>query len=98
MKAIVNKAPDGFGQEPEKYRYDVLFLQSGLSARSALKELSLREGVDQAFSGKATLYFQRLIARAGQSHLTKLVGTPLYQQLTIRNWNTTSKLLAMLEQ
>lgn len=85
MREIVNKAPAGFGQKPEKYRYDVLFLEDGLDGSRALKELSVREGVDEANAGKTVLFFCRLIARITQSHLTKLAGTPLYKQLTIRN-------------
>ncbi len=41
------------------------------------------------------LYFLRLIAQASQSQRVRLVGLPIYQQMTIRNWNTTCKLLAL---
>ena len=30
--------------------------------------------------------------RAAQSQLSRVVGTPAYQNMTIRNWNTTVKL------
>jgi uncharacterized protein (DUF1697 family) len=43
------------------------------------------------------LYFSRLISRASQSHLSKIVTIPEYQRMTIRNWNTTTKLLRMME-
>jgi len=34
---------------------------------------------------------------ASQSHLTKIIKLPVYQNMTIRNWNTTTKLLALME-
>jgi uncharacterized protein (DUF1697 family) len=97
MKSIVTDAPKGFGKQPEKYRYDVIFLFEPLTAKEALKNVPLREGVDQAFAGKDVLYFSRLIAKATQSKLSKVASMPMYKSMTIRNWNTTTKLLSMLE-
>jgi uncharacterized protein (DUF1697 family) len=61
-----------------------------------MESVTAREGVDRAFAGNGVLYFSRLISRASQSHLTRIIGTPVYQSLTIRNWNTTTKLLEMM--
>ena len=57
----------------------------------------MKEGVDQAFAGTAVLYFSILISKATQSHISRIAGLPVYQSMTIRNWNTTTKLLAMME-
>lgn len=93
---VVADAPKGFGSEPDKYRYDVLFLQVGLSPKQALEQVSTKDGVDTVHAGTQALYFSRLISRATQSHLSRLIKQPVYKQITIRNWNTTSKLLEML--
>jgi uncharacterized protein (DUF1697 family) len=97
LQQIVEGAPKGFGQEPAKYRYDVLFLRPPLTAKSALQQVPIREGVDQAFAGKGALYYSRLISKATQSRLSKVVALPIYKEMTIRNWNTTSKLLALMD-
>jgi uncharacterized protein (DUF1697 family) len=97
MQAIATGAPTAFGREPDSYRYDVLFLRDHLRAADALASVSVRDGVDRAYAGDSVLYFSRLIARAGQSHLNRIVGSPVYQDLTIRNWNTTVRLLALME-
>jgi uncharacterized protein (DUF1697 family) len=46
--------------------------------------------------GKHVLYFSRLISRASQSHLSRIISLPMYQNMTIRNWNTTTRLLAIM--
>lgn len=97
LAAIIQSAPVDFGQDDEKFRYDVIFLKEPLTPKQAMKSVSVREGVDTADAGKQALYFSRLISRASQSHLTKIIGLPVYQNMTIRNWNTTTKLLAMME-
>jgi uncharacterized protein (DUF1697 family) len=97
MKAVVARAPEGFGSEPASYRYDVIFLKEPLTPPEVMNSITTKEGVDQAFAGEGVLYFSRLIARASQSHLTRIISLPLYQSMTIRNWNTTVKLLQMME-
>ena len=97
MRTIVDGAPMGFGREPDTYRYDVIFPKAPLTARSAMKDIQTKDGVDTAHLGTGALYFARLIARASQSRLSKIVSIPIYKSITIRNWNTTTRLMQMLE-
>jgi uncharacterized protein (DUF1697 family) len=96
LQEIVENAPKGFGSQPAKYRYDVLFLKEPLTASEALKSVRTQPGVDTVQAGKGVLYFSRLISKAAQSQLPRLTGLPVYQHLTIRNWNTTTKLLQLM--
>jgi uncharacterized protein (DUF1697 family) len=96
MRAIVDKAPTGFGTDPAGFRYDVIFLKPPLTAKVAMRSISMREGVDEVVPGPGVLYSSRLVSRLTQSRLNKIVGTPAYANMTIRNWNTTTKLTAML--
>jgi uncharacterized protein (DUF1697 family) len=98
MRDVVKRAPKGFGILPAKFRYDAIFLKEPLTAAVAMKSVVLREGVDEAHAGAGVLYFSRLIARATQSQLSRIVGLPVYQSMTIRNWNTTTRLLALMEE
>jgi uncharacterized protein (DUF1697 family) len=98
MRAIVRGAPPGFGSDPGAYRYDVIFLKPPLSAREAMATVSTRAGVDEAHLGRGVLYFSRLAAKASQSRLSSIVGSPIYPRITIRSWNTTARLLGMLEE
>jgi uncharacterized protein (DUF1697 family) len=98
LRDTVKHAPKGFGSQPAKYRYDVIFLKEPLTATEAIKSVRTKPGVDTAHAGKAVLYFSRLISKAPQSHLPRLLALPIYKSLTIRNWNTTTKLLALLEE
>jgi uncharacterized protein (DUF1697 family) len=93
---IVERAPAGFGQSLARYRYDVIFLRQPMTAAEAMRSLSLKEGVDAAHAGNGVLYFSRAVARLSQSRLSKIVTHPAYQSMTIRNWNTTTRLLALM--
>ena len=97
MRATVDRAPKGFGSQPSKYRYDAIFLKEPLTAREAMKHVPTNPAVDTADAGTGVLYFSRLTAKATSSRLNRIVGSPIYPSITIRNWNTTTKLLALME-
>jgi uncharacterized protein (DUF1697 family) len=97
MRAIVDRAPNGFGSEPARYRYDVCFLKPGTTAKQVITGLPLKEGVDRIWGGTGVVYFSRLTSRASSSRLNRVASLPVYKQMTIRNWNTTTKLLELLE-
>ena len=97
MRAVVSNAPSGFGERPETYRYDVIFLKAPLTASTAIEDVPARPGVDEAWAGSGVLYFSRRIDQASRSYLSRLASMPVYQRVTVRNWNTTTRLLAMME-
>jgi uncharacterized protein (DUF1697 family) len=96
MRAIVVKAPKGFGAKPARYLYDVVFLKEPLTARAAMSRIDTKPGVDEACAGTGVLYLSRLAARATQSRLNRIASSPIYPSVTIRNWNTTTKLLELM--
>lgn len=97
LRHIASRAPEGFGTRPEHYRDDVLFLMAPLTASVAIKGVPIKAGVDRVYAGTAVLYFSRLIRRASQSRLSRIVSMPIYQNVTIRSWRTTISLLQMMD-
>jgi uncharacterized protein (DUF1697 family) len=97
MRNVLRGAPPGFGREPDKYHSDAVFLKKPLTAAKAMRVVTPKEGVDRAWPGAGVIYFRRLSARRTQSRLSRIMSTPEYALMTIRNWNTTMKLLDMIE-
>ena len=98
LRNVVRKAPPGFGDQPDRFHSDAVFLKHPLTSRQAMGVVQLREGVDQAWPGTGVVYFARLSERRTQSRMSTIVGTPEYQRMTIRSWSTTTKLLALLDE
>jgi len=97
MQATVKSAPPIFGG-PD-HRCDVIFLKHPLSTEEAFGALpSPREGVDQSWIGPDVLYFARLTALATKSRLSQIASSPIYPRITVRNWNTTATLAALLDE
>lgn len=97
LKEVIEEAPKGFGSNKDKYRYDVIFIKPPLKAKETMKEMPIKEGVDHGAAGEHALYFSRLIAKATSSKISRIIQMPIYQFMTIRNWNTTTKLQALIE-
>src|SRR5262245_13169036 len=88
LRAIVEGAPKGFGLQPAKFRYDVCFVREPVTVAVVMKALRLNEGIDTAAPGRGVIYATRLIAKRSQSRLSRVASSPIYQDITIRNWNT----------
>lgn len=96
LKAIVNNKPKGFGDQPEKYHSDAIFLMN-IDTAQAMPIFKSREGVDKIWPGDGVIYSQRLSAERTKSRLSTIMASPLYKAMTIRSWNTTVKLLDIVE-
>ena len=76
-------------------RVTVGFLMRGTSVRSAASLVRPREGIDELVTAPGALIWatrKDALTRSG----IRLVGTPLYKEMTLRNLNTTLKLAELL--
>jgi uncharacterized protein (DUF1697 family) len=96
VRAVIGKRPKGFGDHPETYHSDAVFLMD-IDAASAMRVFDPRPGVDEVWPGTGVIYSQRLSAERTRSRLSKVMGTPAYKSMTIRSWQTTMALLERME-
>ncbi|NLX10148.1 MAG: DUF1697 domain-containing protein [Chloroflexi bacterium] len=96
LQAVIDNKPEGFGEQPEKYHSDAIFL-IGIDAAQAMPAFNPREGVDNVWTGEGVIYSQRLSAQRTKSRLSTIASSPTYKSMTIRSWSTTVKLLELLE-
>ena len=96
LQAVVDNRPEGFGSQPDRYHSDAIFLM-GIGVAEAIAVFDPRQGVDTIWPGEGVIYSQRLSAERTRSRLSNVMGTPAYKSMTIRNWNTTTTLLKMLQ-
>ena len=97
LRAVIERKPKGFGESPDVHHSDVIFLM-GIDARRAMSAFDPREGVDTVWPGTGVVYSQRLSAERTKSRLNKVMSSPLYRSMTVRNWRTTEALLGLLEE
>jgi uncharacterized protein (DUF1697 family) len=79
----------------DELRVTVGFLMRGTTARSAARLVRPRDGIDELVSAPGALIWatrKDALTRSG----IRLIGTPLYKEMTLRNLNTTLKLAELL--
>jgi len=96
LAEAVENAPENFGEEPEKFRYDVWFLLPPTTVNDVVLNIRLREGVDFMQTGKNVIYTSRLTSQMNKSYFSKIMQTQISKSFTIRNWNTTITLLELI--
>lgn len=96
LRAVVANAPRGWERRTD-LRRNIAFLRPGVTAAEAAEHVDVKPGVDAVTVGKGVLYMSTVLAKAGQSGLPKLVGKPVYREMTIRTYGTCQKLLAMMD-
>ena len=97
LRAVVEKRPKGFGEEPGTYHSDAIFLIA-LEASKAMAVFDPHPDVDRVWPGDGVIYSQRLSAQRTKSRLNKAITTPLYKSMTIRSWSTTLALLDRMDE
>jgi uncharacterized protein (DUF1697 family) len=95
LQAVVDNRPEGFGEQPENYHSDAIFLMR-IDSTQAMSVFAPREGVDKVWPGNDVVCSQRLSALRSKSRPSKITASELYKSMTIRSLNTTTQLPEML--
>lgn len=95
FEEVIQQAPKGFGEKPELYYSDVAFLLEA-KGKDAVKEFEPHPEVDAVWAGENVVYYQRLGEKRTKSRISKIMTKPIYKRMTVRSWNTTKKLLALI--
>ena len=96
LESVVKKRPKGFGDQPDTYHSDAIFLID-VDPSDAMTVFDPREGVDEVWPGTGVIYSQRLSAERTKSRLNKIMSSQHYRSMTIRSWQTTAKLLELMQ-
>ncbi|MDP4098282.1 DUF1697 domain-containing protein [Paenibacillus sp. P96] len=76
---------------------DVLFLWDEINDRSILGQIPIKPEMDTVLFASGAILFSVSKANAAKSGLIKLVGSKLYQHMTVRNVNTARKIYMLMQ-
>jgi uncharacterized protein (DUF1697 family) len=96
MRTVVKAIPTQWRND-ETMKCDVMFLQGDAARASVLNKLQIKPDLDDVRYASGAIIWRVDRKDVTRSGMMKLVGTPLYKQMTIRNCNTTRKLLELME-
>jgi uncharacterized protein (DUF1697 family) len=93
---ILRAAPSDWNGNDALRRY-IAFVRPPVTAGDVLPFVKPKAGIDTVTAGNGVLYLSTALSGLTKSGFTKLVGTPVYRDLTMRNYSTVGKLNRLLE-
>jgi uncharacterized protein (DUF1697 family) len=96
VAAIVKTLNQEDTSDPE-WRCNVIFLRNTIDPKKTLKRLDLKAEIERVVCCPGTWVWFASVRDLPRSTMMKLGRTPLYQEMTVRNVNTTRAILALME-
>jgi len=97
MRRVLREMPAAWDQADTATRYYVLFPVAGVRARDVLRGATPKPEFATVKAGAYAVYWSAPFATITRTAMAKLPASPVYKQVTIRNLNTTRKMLALME-
>jgi uncharacterized protein (DUF1697 family) len=97
MRTVVNKMPAHWTND-KTMKCDVMFLWEDVARPSVLKQLKYKPEIEDVRYASGAVIWRVDRKNVTRSGMLKLIGTPIYKRMTIRNCNTTRKLLELMEE
>jgi uncharacterized protein (DUF1697 family) len=96
MARLVEGLPEGWGGDP-RWKYNVIFLRRSIDSEDILSGLQPRRGIEQVAYRQGALLWSVLAGDAARTAMVRLPGQKVYQEMTVRNLNTTRKLYELMK-
>lgn len=96
MEKLVAALPKSWDTDDTR-RYYVIFLRHTIDSEDILAELPPNPEVEEITYHPGTLLWSALISELTRSKIQKLSTRKIYKDMTIRNLNTTRKLLTLMK-
>jgi uncharacterized protein (DUF1697 family) len=95
MANLVASLPASWNGDP-RYKYNVIFLRHSIDSEEILNRLSPNPEVEEVTYRSGALLWSAQISNLPRTDMLKVSGQKIYQEVTIRNLNTTRKLLDLM--
>jgi uncharacterized protein (DUF1697 family) len=97
MQRIITGMPKGWGDK-DGWKYNTLFLLPPYNIDTIIADIgTLKPDIEMMLPGDGVIFQAVEFKSFGRSTTGKLAANPVYKQMTIRNLNTTRKLLELME-
>jgi uncharacterized protein (DUF1697 family) len=96
LKKVVDEVP-GDWETSKDLRCYIAFTREPTLVQDVIRDIELKDGIDFIKPGDGVVYMSSLLSGLTRSRINKIISKPIYKDITIRNFNTVQKLLALME-
>ena len=96
MEELVQSLPRTWGSE-STWRYNVIFLRHTIDSEEILKDVPVKDEIEEVLYVPGTLLWSAQVDELNRTNMLKLNKRKLYDDMTVRNTNTTRKLCELMK-
>jgi uncharacterized protein (DUF1697 family) len=96
MASLIKSLPRSWGADTN-WRYNVVFLGHSIDSKAILADIQVKNDIEDVFYVPGTLLWSAQINELTRTNMLKLSSRKIYQDMTIRNLNTTRKLYELMK-
>ena len=97
METLVKNLPRTWTGDGN-WRYNVIFLRHTIDSEEILAELQFKGDIEQLVYRPGVLFWSAQVTELSRTQLQKLSSRKIFQDMTVRNLNTTKKLYELMKQ
>ena len=97
MKKLVERLPASWKGD-EEWAHNVMFLRHSIDSKAVLEELAPNPGIDKVLYRPGAVLWSARRSDMKQSSMNKLSSRKVFQDMTVRNANTTRKLYELMKE
>ncbi|MEL1135762.1 DUF1697 domain-containing protein [Desulfitobacterium sp. THU1] len=97
LKEALEHVPDWWGDDPNS-KHNAIFVIQPATAEEIIADVgNIKPEYEQLYAYKEIIFWSAPLKTFSRTRWSKIVGTKAYQSITIRNANTTRKLLELAQ-
>ena len=97
MEKLVKSLPPGWNGGDSRWRYNIIFLRHSIDSEKLVADLPVKEDVDHITYRPGALLWSAQVSEWPRSYMAKLSSRKIFQDMTVRNLNTTKKLYELMK-
>ena len=96
MEKLVQSIPRNWTGD-SGWRYNVIFLRHTIDSEKILAELEVKKDIEEVVYYPGALLWSAQVSEMTRTNMIKLSSRKMYQDMTVRNLNTTRKLYELMK-
>jgi uncharacterized protein (DUF1697 family) len=96
MAALVKSLPKTWDGD-ESRKYHVIFLRHSIDSRDIVERMNAKPDIEEVVYRPGTLLWSVKVSDVNRTAMQKLPGQKIFQDMTVRNLNTTKKIYELMK-
>jgi uncharacterized protein (DUF1697 family) len=96
MAKLVKSLPKSWNGD-SSWRYNVIFLRDTIDSKKILAELLVKSDNEEVLYRQGALLWSAKVSQLSRTNMVKLSTRKIYQDMTVRNVNTTKKVYELMK-